>query len=256
MRWSVSRGWRLFATAFGFASAGVMSLILALVVLPLLGLLSGSPEEKEIRAQRAVHWFVRAFLRGIIMLGVMRLRCTGSERLREPGTLVVANHPTLIDALALMSLMPQADCVVKESYYENAFLGGSAKGAGFIPNRDGPGLVSECADRLLRGRSLIIFPEGTRSPVNELGPFARGAAHIALRAGCNPVPVTIQCEPATLHRDQVWWEVPERPFTLTLVVGEPLQVKESVDQQMSRGRAARALTASLREHFERRLAVV
>jgi 1-acyl-sn-glycerol-3-phosphate acyltransferase len=252
----VSRGWRIVRTAFGFAALGMASLLLSLVVLPLLRVFPGSQERKELRAQQAIHWFVRAYLRGLRILRILRIRCTGAARLREPGTLVVANHPTLIDALVLMSLMPQADCVVKQRYYEDPFVGGTARGAGYIPSRGGPELVADCVERLVQGRSLIIFPEGTRSPVNGLAPFARGAAHIALRAGRDPLPVTIRCEPSTLYHGQAWWDVPERRFTLTLRVGEPLRVKEAVGEQTCRGQAARALTASLREYFERRVDVV
>jgi 1-acyl-sn-glycerol-3-phosphate acyltransferase len=186
----------------------------------------------------------------------LRIRCRGSERLQAPGTLVVANHPTLIDALVLMSLMPQADCVVKESYYANPILRGTVRGAGYMNNRAGPKLIDQCADRLRRGRSVIIFPEGTRSPIHGIGPFARGAAHVALRTGCDPVPVTIQCDPATLCREQAWWEVPDRRFDLTLSVGEPLPIRECVDEKSNRAQAARAVTHKLHEHFKRRLAVV
>ena len=76
------------------------------------------------------------------------LESRGVERLREPGILVVANHPTLIDVLVLMSHMPQADCVVKQRYYDHLFLGGTARAAGYIPSRDGPGLIADCVERL------------------------------------------------------------------------------------------------------------
>jgi 1-acyl-sn-glycerol-3-phosphate acyltransferase len=165
----------------------------------------------------------------------------------------VANHPTLLDALVLMSQMPQADCVVKQRYFDHPFLGGIARSAGYIPSRDGPELVADCVERLVRGRSLMIFPEGTRSPVDELGPFQRGAAHIALRAGRDPLPVAITCDPPTLYRGKPWWDVPERRFDLTLRVGEPLPVKEAVAEHVSRGAAARALTAFMREDLEKRV---
>jgi 1-acyl-sn-glycerol-3-phosphate acyltransferase len=252
----VLRGWPAIRTGFAFAVAGTLSLVLALVVMPPFRVLGDGREEREIRAQKAIHWFVRVYLRGLRILGVVRIQCVDGERLRAPGILVVANHPTLIDALALMSFMPQADCVVKDSYYENPFLAGAARGAGYIPSRDGPRLVSDCVERLARGRSVIIFPEGTRSPVNGLGPFARGAAHIALRAGCDPVPVTIRCQPAILYRGQAWRDMPDRSAVLTLSVGEPLRVKEVVSDQTSGGRAARALTASLRDYFGRQSTVV
>ena len=252
-RWSPSRSWRQVRTACSFLLLGVASLLLSLVVLPLLGCYPGSRERRERRAQRAIHWSARAYLRALRMLRILRIDCVGAERLREPGTLVVANHPTYLDVLVLMSVMPQADCVVKEQYYENPLFGGAARAAGYIPSGDGPRVVDACVERLIGGRSVIMFPEGTRSPANGLGPFQRGAAHMALRTGRNPVPVVVGCTPPTLYRGQPWWEVPERRFDLTLSVGEPLRVKDAIGEQSSFGHAARALTASMREYFEKRV---
>ena len=252
----VSHIWRIFRTGLGWAVFGTASVTLGFIVLPLRRVVPGRPEERELRAQRALHWAARAYLRGLSLLWVLRLRSTGGERLREPGKLVVANHPTLLDAVFLMSLMPQADCVVKQQYFEMPFLGATARGAGYIPSGEGPGIVDRCVERLQRGRSVIIFPEGTRSPAGGLAPFARGAAHIALRAKCELIPVTIDCTPPTLYRGLPWWDVPESRFTMTLQVDEPLPVDELVAGQTSRGRAARVLTAAMRDHFERRKALV
>lgn len=248
----LARAWRVFATGLAFAAAGSMASLLAITSVPVLMLVQRSPEQRQLRFQRLVHHACRTFLRALELLGLARIRCIGAERLREPGTLVVANHPTQLDALLLMSLMPNVDCVIKESYYHHPFLGGAARAAGYIPSRDGPGLVAACVERLVRGRSLMIFPEGTRSPAKGLGPFQRGAAHIALRAGRDPVPVAITCEPPTLYPGQSWWDVPDRRFDLVLRVGEPLPVKEAVGEQQSYGRGARALTAMMRGYLESR----
>ncbi len=248
-----SRGWRISATGFAFVEAGILSLLLAASALA-LHRLPGGRERAELRVQRTIHWLTRFYLGGISLLGAYRVRCSDREILRRPGILVVANHPTLLDAWALMSRMPQADCIVKERYYENFFLGGTARGAGFISNLEGPALIDECVERLRRGRSLIIFPEGTRSPEHELGRFTRGAAHIALRSGCDPILVTLQCNPATLYHGQAWWDVPDSTPTLTLTVDDPLPIKDVIEPEMSRSRAARALTTHFRETFERQLA--
>jgi 1-acyl-sn-glycerol-3-phosphate acyltransferase len=250
-----SRIGRILATGIGFAEAGFLCLLLGLVVFPIIRILPGTREEKEIRSQRCVHRFVRVLFGTVRVLQVMRLRCDDVERLQQPSVLVVANHPTLIDAFCLMSLMPQADCVIKASHYRNPFLAGAIRGAGYIPNLDGPQLVADCVERLMRGRSVIFFPEGTRSPLGGLGPFLRGAAHVALRAGCDPVPVTIKCEPPALYRGRAWWDVPERTFTLTLTIDEPLAVKDVLEQPMARPQAARVLTTALRDHIERCLIV-
>ena len=254
--WNASRGWRIVRTGMTFAAFGIMSLILALTAMPIIHLLPGSRRSKEARSQRAVHRTVRLFFGLTSILRILKIRCTGKEKLNRPGLLIVANHPTLLDAPLLMSLMPEMDCVVADRWFSHPFLGLSARGAGYIPNRDGPTLVEECAERLRSGRSLIIFPEGTRSPANGLGPFARGAAHIALRAGCDLVPVTLTCAPATLYRGKAWWDVPDRSFVLTLHVGDPLLVKEIIDEPMSRSRAARKMTATLRDYYERQLSIV
>jgi len=250
----VLRASRSVRYGLGFASLGVFAVILALTAMPLLRILPGTQREIEIRSQRAMHWAVRGYLFVLRVLRVGRFESHGAEKLREPGLLVVANHPSLLDALALISLMPQADCVIKGSHIDHAFLGGAARGAGFIPNWEGASLVDLCAERLMDGRSVIIFPEGTRSPVGELGPFARGAAHIALRSGRDLTPVTIQCLPASLY-GRPWWDVPDRMFTLSLRVGDPLLVKDFVDTPKSQSLAARAVTKGLRRHFVSELGI-
>ena len=68
--------------------------------------------------------------------------------------------------------------------------------------------------------------------------------------------MTLQCNPATLYHGQAWWDVPYSTPILTLTVGDPLPIKDVVEPEMSRGRAARALTAHFRETFERELARV
>ena len=257
-RWmrSVSRGWRIIRTGLGFAALGILSLLLATTAMPIIHLLPGCRQSKEAHSQRALHRVVRSYLRLLRALRIMKFRCTGQEKLRKSGQLVIANHPTLLDALLLMSLMPETDCVVAERWFDHPFLGLTVRGAGYIPNCDGPKLVEECAERLRSGRSLIFFPEGTRSPKNGLGTFARGAAHIALRAGCDLVPVTLTCAPATLYRGEAWWDVPDRRFEMTLHVGDPLVLKEIIDEPMSRSRAARKITATLRDYYERQLSIV
>lgn len=251
-----SRYWRIFGTAIGFALTGLLSLILALVVFPVIRLFPGDPEDKEIRAQRWVHHFARFLMGTLERLGVLTLHSEGAERLRQPGALVVANHPTLLDALFLISKMPQADCVVKASRFRNPFLSGTARGAGYVSNADGPKLVEGCVERLLRGRSVIVFPEGTRSPAQGLGEFFRGAAHVALRSSRDPLPATIHCDPPALYRGRAWWDVPERRFALTLQVDEPLALKDLVETSMAIPRATRVVTRALRDYFEKRLIVV
>ena len=76
-----------------------------------------------------------------------------------------------------------------------------------------------------------------------------------------PIPVTIKCEPATLYRGSPWWNVPERRFTYSVTVGEPLAIKDALPDDLPEGfaarpRRARALTRTLQNYFERRVVLV
>jgi 1-acyl-sn-glycerol-3-phosphate acyltransferase len=171
--------------------------------------------------------------------------------LRGPGPrLVVANHPTLIDVIAIIACMPQADCVVKGAHWRNPLMRAIVRGADYIPNTDGDGLVSTCVERLREGRSLLLFPEGTRSPEGRLGAFHRGAAHIALRSGCDVLPVTIRCDPPAFTKGARWHDVPDRIIELTVEVRDPFPVPERLPSLPETPLAARRMTVALRELYE------
>src|SRR6185436_20227364 len=91
----------------------------------------------------------------------------------------------------------------------NPFLRGVVRRAGYLSNDHGDAIVAECVARLRDGRSVIVFPEGTRSPSTGLGAFQRGAAHIALTRGCPLLPVVITCRPPTLGKGARWHDVPD-----------------------------------------------
>lgn len=239
--------WRVLGTGLSFVVFGVGALGLAFVVFPLCHVTLAGARVGEVRVQRVIHHAYRFFLRLTETLGLIRTEWVAAERLSGPGPrLVVANHPTLIDVVHLISRLPQADCVIADEYARNPFLGFAASWAGYITNARGAEVVDACVERLRAGRTVVLFPEGTRSPRDGMHPFRRGAAHVALRAGAPLVPVAISCSPSTLSKSQPWWDVPERPGRFTLRVLEPIEPRAAAAPDVSRARAARRLTAELR----------
>ena len=227
---------------------------LAMLVFPVVRLLPGTAEGGQLRAQWLIHQAFRFFTWFMEVLGLIRVSRVGTERLRRSAPcVVVANHPTLIDVVLLIAEMPQADCVVKKASWRNRFLRGVVRGAGYIPNDDGPALVEAAAARLRAGRRVLLFPEGTRSPWGRLGDFRRGAARIALESGCDLLPVMITCEPPTLRKGEKWYHVPDRTAHLTLEVQAPITTRGYPEHGTNRALAARRLTDDLRTVFERRL---
>lgn len=241
------------AAAFFFALFGVGGLLLPVAVFPVLRLLPGSPEERQLRCQLAVHWCFRIYLAILRALGGIRMSVDGIEELRRPGQLIVANHPTLLDVVFLISLMPQADCVAKEATWSNPFMRGVVTATGYLSNDQGGELVDACAERLAAGRSLLLFPEGTRSPKGGLGPFRRGAVHVALQSQVPLRTVVLTCTPPALMRGRRWYEMPTERLLITVDATATLDPAELVDPGSSRGAAARKVSAALRDFYAKTL---
>ncbi len=243
---------RALRTGVAFAVFGLCSLWLAFVLLPIRSVLDRDEAEPWRRAQRGIHRLFRFHSRVMERLGLIGVTWIGAERLETPGPkIIVANHPSLIDVVLIISRLPQADCIVASDRAANAWVGGCVRAADYITNDSGIEVVHEAARRLREGRTLVVFPEGTRSPEAGLGHFQRGAAHIALASGLDMLPVEISVEPRMLMKGQSWYHVPPRAGQYTLRVGEPIVAKEFLDGSESSVMAARKLTRVLRARFAR-----
>ncbi|MBI2380634.1 MAG: 1-acyl-sn-glycerol-3-phosphate acyltransferase [Gammaproteobacteria bacterium] len=252
--YNLNYAWRVLATGWCFLSFSLGGLLMTLTVFPWIRLTSRDPELRLARTQRAIHRSFRFFIGQMCALGIMRVSLENAEALAEAeGCLVLANHPTLIDVVLMISLMPRADCVVKEALWRNPWLGGVVRAAGYLPNGAPERLVQDCAQAVRGCRPLIIFPEGTRTTPGQALKFQRGPAHIALAAGRPLLPVLIDCQPSTLTKDRRWYEIPPRRFHLRLKVLEPLALETLVDASEPVSLASRHLTSALEQFFSHAL---
>lgn len=248
---AVERVLRVLGVGLLFATFGLGSVVLSGLVLPIFNLVQRGGES-ELRAQAWIQRLFSAFMTAGTVIGIYSVRYRGAERLQGGPNLVIANHPTLLDVVVLGALLPQCDCVVKGDAWRNFFLRGIVVAAGYIANFDGPDLVKECSARLKAGRTVVLFPEGTRSPESSLGPFGRGPAHIALETGCRILPVVVRCDPPALMKGQPWYALPNARLCFEVEVGEAMYAKDIVDSGATRAVAARHLTEAMRSYFEAR----
>ncbi|MEK6806576.1 MAG: lysophospholipid acyltransferase family protein [Pseudomonadota bacterium] len=208
----LNRLWRAFGVSFAFALFGIGGLALGFLVMPLIRLTTLDPDSLRRRTQRFVHHCFRGYIALWQWMGLFSAELHHLERLRTPagpqGRLVIANHPSLVDVVLLVSLLPEVDCIVKRSLWRNPFLRWPVLWARYIPNDEGETLVRACVERLRAGRTLLVFPEGTRTRPGEPLRMQRGAAQIALAAGCEILPVQVQCQPEFLSKRQWPWQAP------------------------------------------------
>lgn len=240
--------WRLFATSLSFSVFGIGGFLLWVLVFPVLNVIPESPPKKRQRAQKCVHYSFYVFIGLMHRIGIMTYEINGLEKLNRPGQLILANHPTLIDIVFLLSRIPTASCIVKKKLCHNPCMKGPIINAGYISNEDPEKMINSCADYLKSGGIMVIFPESTRTIPNADYKFQRGAATIALQSGAVVTPVTLRCLPSTLTKSEKWYQIPERRFHLSMTVGEDM-VLNGFQAIMPRSIAARRFNSYLQDYF-------
>ncbi len=214
------RCWRVPLTAASFLLFGLGGLVLGGVFFPAIRLLSPR-EATGRRCRRAIQVSFRLFLNFLSALRLMRFEFLGEERLLHlRGRLVVANHPSLIDVVVLISRLPDARCVVKRAVWHSPFLGAVVRVAGYVPSMDPRDVVDRTVRLLRAGETVVLFPEGTRTRRDELIAAQRGAALILLRSDRPALPVRLRVRPAALGKTDSLARLPPEALRFTMSVGE------------------------------------
>lgn len=247
--------WRFAATAISFGLFGLGGLVLAVIVFPLFNLFVRDATQREHLARQTVHVVWRFYIRVMVALGVLSFECKGADLLKsERGTLIIANHPSLLDIVFIMSLMDCAQCVVKSAVWRNPFMRGVVRATNYIPNLNDPEqLIEDCARALKAGNNLVIFPEGSRTAPGRKRRYQRGFAYMALRAGAPIRLVTLRCDPPTLLKDDAWYIIPPRRPHWTIEVHERIDLTEAL-KGVEPAIAVRRLCAQVERRIEDALA--
>jgi 1-acyl-sn-glycerol-3-phosphate acyltransferase len=244
-------GWRVVATGYNFAFFGLGGLFLTLTLLPLVRLWPGTPARKNERARGVIHLVFRYFVWQMQATGCIRVRLIDPDRLRaSDGHLIIANHPTLIDVVLLLALLPKSNCVVKDALFRNPMLQGVVRATGYIRNSADPEqLLQQCRETLAAGHSIVVFPEGTRTRPGQPLRFQRGAAHIAVRCGADIVPVSIRCAPPMLRKGERWYQIPSRRAQIDVQAFAPIRVAAVTGAQTAAPLATRRLNRHLENYY-------
>lgn len=252
-RYSPPYWWRLIATAASFTLFGIGGVLLRVLVFPVLSLLPGDAAAQQRRARQVVSWNFRTFVKFMHRSGVLTYQVEGAERLGRPGQMIIANHPSLIDVVVTIAFTRNANCVVKQSLWNNPCMRGPIRSAGYISNSGSMDMLDEAAEVLQQGQTLVIFPEGTRTTPGSPPEFHRGAAAIALRGARVITPVVISVTPTTLTKAEPWYRIPARRFHIHLRVGQDIDPAQFTAMG-SAPVASRKLNDHLHQHFIKELA--
>lgn len=195
--------------------------------------------------RRAAMWGFRAYLRALELFCGCRFDLRALDALGTQGPLViVANHPSLLDAVLLVSRLPDAVCIMKASLLDNPMFGAGARLARYIRNDALLNVVLRSRQALREGAQVIVFPEGTRTthfPIDRLQP---SIGLLAMRAGAPVQAVFIEFSTPYLGKGWPLWQRPSLP----------LQVRVRLGRRYAPPTDVAAFTADLQQHFDQSLA--
>jgi 1-acyl-sn-glycerol-3-phosphate acyltransferase len=151
------------------------------------------------RNERALHQFTCFWASLYTWLNpAWRVHVEGREKIRREATYVmVANHQSLLDILVLFRLFRHFKWVSKIENFRVPFIGWNMSLNGYVKLRRGDKqsigeMMSACARVLDEGSSIMMFPEGTRSPDGKLRAFKHGAFTLAQGSGCPLLPILVE----------------------------------------------------------------
>ncbi|KGD92204.1 acyltransferase [Achromobacter sp. RTa] len=214
--------WRLVATGMAFTLFGLGGVLLRAFVFPSQRLLPGDTLDRQRRARWTLNRTFRLFIRFMVRVGILTVEFRGAERLGQPGQMILANHPSLLDVVFLVGHVKNANCIVKHSLATNPFTRGPIANARYITNDESFDMFDRAADVLRSGETLIVFPEGTRTPRDTMPRFHRGACAIALRGARVVTPVVISMNPRSLTKGEPWYRIPPCRMRYVIHVGEDI----------------------------------
>lgn len=233
--------WRVLATGSSFVVFGIGSSIISLFFLLLVAPLPVA----SFRKQRWIRCVIRkaclAYIHMMRALGLLTFSIKVDSTEMPKGNLIIANHPTLLDAVFLLSTLDNVCCIVKQSLWKNPFTCVVVKLAGYVSNNELT-LIEQTVVKLESGENILIFPEGTRNTYDDQLAFKRGAANIAVIADCSILPVVIHCKPRTLQKEEQWYQIPDKPPHFSLHAHLPFNINDCIDTNKPRTVQYRHLT--------------
>ena len=207
---------------------------------------AGGIEKKQLRARDIISRHGARYLDRLTRMGCIRREYEEFEESSTwQGSLICANHPSILDALLLFQKFPQAACVVGASPWKHPLLSIPAREAGYIPSLPALRMIKESRRVVARGGNMIVFPEGTRTGGGALGPFHDGFALAAIKSGATVRTLFIECTSRFLGKAFSFRALLEMPICFRISTGAVFHPGP--------GENARDFSKTLERYFRERL---
>lgn len=204
-----SRGFYVACYFISWGWFALVGLIFNMACAPLL--LVPARNRIGIWVRRIIHSLFNLWRCWLHASGVVRVTWIGFDRPLSAGTIYIANHPTLVDATFILTKLPDAICVMKKSLMRNPVIAPAALLAGYVASGKSVDTVRDASAKVAAGRSLLVFPEGTRTAEGTIVGALNPAFLLCAERAKAPVQlVLVRASPELGSRGRAWWRPPSQ----------------------------------------------
>jgi 1-acyl-sn-glycerol-3-phosphate acyltransferase len=202
---------------------------------------------------RLLHRYVAVpWARVILLVCGVRLEVMGGENMGMGSPhIYMSNHQSYFDIFALLAGLPgDFKFLLKQELMKIPLFGMAMRKAGYISIdrrdfRKAAKSIKEAAEKIRKGASVLIFPEGTRSEDGHVQAFKKGGFHLALRSGCDIVPVALINSRSIVPKGSLR----VNRGIITIIIGKAIPVQDYSKRDID-GLVERTRTAIVRQMTE------
>jgi 1-acyl-sn-glycerol-3-phosphate acyltransferase len=151
----------------------------------------------------------------------------------EPSLIIAPNHPCLLDAVMVISRLPNVACVLKAELMNNVFLGAGARLARYIRNEPVRRMVQQATQDFASGSHLLLFPEGTRTITNPINSLKGSIGLIAHHARIPVQTILIETDSAYLSKSWPLFRKPPMPIHYRIRLGRRFDAPQNTQGFMA-----------------------
>ena len=203
----------------GFMLLGVVCLTVSLLAFPMRAVLPRVLSKRI--GRKLIARMLQVYLRLLVFMGACRFDLAALDTLRGgPAMIIAPNHPSLLDAVMILSRLPDTACIMKADIVNSVFFGAGTRLAGYIRNTPLRTMVQLAVADLRQGSHLLLFPEGTRTNRFPVGAMQGTAGLIAKHAGVPVQTVFIETNSGFLGKGWSVLRTPKMPITYRIRLGK------------------------------------
>ncbi len=218
---------RSLLMVISFIIFGIGSLIAGLIVFPLIKLFCRNQRKCLNRYSAVVNHSWNFFVKFIQMIKLIKLDISNLDKLKNiRNSVIVSTHPSYIDVLILLSLIPKTTCFVAPRLTQNGFFKKIIESMFLISGKPLNELKNDTKRMLDYGFNILIFPSGIRHRKNEHPKIHKGAALTAINAEKNIVPVVMSTDFDFLQIGQPFYDAGIKPVTYSIKCLEPIKIEK------------------------------